>query len=323
MFPVFLMAEIPYNIPMKHILIFFSLLTFMGCSVKDIREGEASPEVRDVSPRARNNDNIRKRVLILPFINMSPYPSLNAEEIAESTLRRRLRSTGEIIVLNPSQIPHDLSKFIDKDNEYDLKKILPLARKIGAHGIVIGRIKELKTKKIGDSVGFFRKVQAEVSTLVDLRMISAKSSSNMVHEIRTAKIQDEVTRVAKYSYTDKELQDNPTLIEKVVTAAFSKMIRPIVLSLRKLNWEGRVALIRGERIFLNAGRISGLQVGDILQVTEGREEVFDPETGAYIGKIRGRLKGTVEVIAYFGKDGAVTNLHSGSGFEPNDIVEFY
>jgi len=305
------------------IVLLFFVFSFVNCSVRDIRDGASpSPEVRDVSQRARDNDNIRKRVLILPFLNMSPYPSLNAEEIAQKTLRRALLRTKEILVLDNGQIPHDLSKF-QKEDTYDIKKILPLARKIGAHGVIIGRIKELRTKKLGDSVGVFRKVEAEVTTLVDLQMISTKSASNMVFEARTAKIRDEVTRVAKYSYTDKELQDNPVLIERVVTAAFRKMIPPIVRALRKLNWEGRVALIRGERIFLNAGRLSGLQVGDILQVTEGKEEVYDPETGAYIGKIRGRLKGTVEVVSYFGKDGAMTNIHSGSGFEPNDIVEFY
>ena len=302
------------------------LLSFLGllasCAMNDIRKGETKPVVRDVSPDARQGDEIRKRVVVLPFLNLSPYSSPSAADIARTTLTRQLHRSGEVIVLSLAQLTEDVSKFQVEDG-YDLKQVLPLARKVGAHGVIIGRIKELRTKKVGDSVGVFRDVKAQVKTLVDLQMVSVKSASKMVHENRTATIEESVTRVAKYSFTDKELQDNPVLIQRVVMAAFDKMVPIIVRALRKLNWEGRVALVRGERIFLNAGRLSGIQVGDILRITEGREEVYDPETGSYIGKIRGRLKGTVEVVSYFGKDGAVSIIHSGSGFNQNDIVEFY
>ena len=101
------------------------------------------------------------------------------------------------------------------------------------------------------------------------------------------------------------------------------MVGSVVKALRKMSWTGRIALVRGEKLYLNAGRMSGLQVGDILRVTEAKEEVFDPETGGFLGTITGRMKGTVEVISYFGKDGAVPLIHSGSGFQENDIVEFY
>ena len=145
----------------------------------------------------------------------------------------------------------------------------------------------------------------------------------MVLDTRSATIEEEVTRVAESSYKDKELSDNPQLIRSVVRAAFSKMVTNLVLALRKMSWSGRIALVRGEKLYLNAGRLSGLQTGDILRVTEAKEEVFDPETGGFLGDITGRMKGTVEVISYFGKDGAVTIVHSGSGFQENDIVEFY
>ena len=194
---------------------------------------------------------------------------------------------------------------------------------MGAHGIIVGRIKQIRTRKIGDSVGVFRKVKAEVSALVDVEMFSAKSGSTMVKETRSAVIEEEVTRVAESSYKDKELRDNPQLIRSVVKAAFSKMVLNIVKALRKMSWSGRIALVRGEKLYLNAGRMSGLQVGDVLRVTEAKEEVFDPETGGFLGNITGRMKGTVEVISYFGKDGAVTIVHSGSGFSENDLVEFY
>lgn len=300
-------------------------LSLVRCSmIGDARKRRSAPQVRDLPNQARPTDDsaLRKRVVVLPFINLSPYASGSASRIAKDTLVRSLNGSGEILVLSANDLADDLSQY-QKDDSYDISRLLPMARKIGAHGIVVGRIKEIKTRKIGDSVGLFRKVKAEVKALVDVEMFSTKSGNSLVKETRSSTIEEEVTRVAKSSYRDKELQDNPQLIRSVVTAAFSKMTPSLVKSLRKMTWSGRVALVRGEKIYLNAGRLSGLQVGDILRVTEAKEEVFDPETGGYLGNIMGRMKGTIEIISYFGKDGAVTIVHSGSGFEENDIVEFY
>lgn len=284
----------------------------------------SAPEVKDLPFEARESDNdeLRRRVVVLPFLNLSPYASETAADIARDTLLFHLEKSNEVITLSADDLGVSLQSLQVNDG-YDITKIAPLAAKMGAHGIIVGRIKEIKTRKIGDSVGLFRKVRAEVKALVDIEMYSTKSAQLMIRETRSASIEEEVTRVAESSYKDKELQDNPQLIRSVIKAAFAKMVPPVVKALRKMSWSGRVALVRGEKLYLNAGRLSGLQVGDILRVTEAKEEVFDPETGRFIGNITGRMKGTVEVISYFGKDGAVTIVHSGSGFEENDLVEFY
>jgi hypothetical protein len=301
------------------------LLLLCQCALlQDANRRRSEPLVKDLPREARASDdnNLRRRVVVLPFLNLSPYVSESATDIARETLIESLSRTGEVIAVSLNDLEGDVSKFQVNDG-YDIAKILPLARKIGVHGIIVGRIKEIRTRKIGDSVGLIRKVKAEVKALVDVEMFSTKSGESMAKETRSSVIEEEVTRVAQSSYTDKELQDNPQLIRSVVTAAFSKMVMNIVQALRKLSWSGRIALVRGEKLYLNAGRLSGLQVGDILRVTESKEEVYDPETGAFLGDIMGRMKGTVEVISYFGKDGAVTIVHSGSGFLDNDIVEFY
>ena len=268
------------------------------------------------------SQGIKRRVIVLPFLNISPYPSDRASDIARTTLVNRLIRSGEVVPISLREIPEDVSKYQSEDH-YEIKKLLPMARKSGAHAILVGRIKELKTKKVGDSVGVVREVRAEVSVLVDLKMYSTKNGDVMLEESKMASIEEGVTRVARRSYTDKELQDNPVLIQSVVTAAFQKITPAILRVLGKLDWEGRIALVRGERVYLNAGRRSGIQIGDILKITEMKEEVYDPESGKFLGKIKGRTKGTVEVISYFGKDGSVTIVHSGSGFKENDIAEFY
>ena len=299
------------------------MVSLVQCSLFEDARKRRSPEVRDLPRQARDDGaNLRRRVVVLPFIDKSPYATGASVQAARDTVVRQLNLSGEVVVLSASDLEKPPQEYFDEDG-YEIEKIIPMARKIGAHAIVVGRIQEIKTRKIGDSVGLFRKIKAEVSALVDVEMYSTKSGNSIVKETRSATVEEEVTRVAKASYTDKELRDNPQLVRSVVKAAFAKMVKNIILALRKMSWTGRIALVRGEKIYLNAGRLSGLQVGDILQVAEAKEEIYDPETGGYLGNITGRMKGTIEVISYFGKDGSVTIVHSGSGFEQNDIVEFY
>jgi hypothetical protein len=119
------------------------------------------------------------------------------------------------------------------------------------------------------------------------------------------------------------LSEDPELIRAAIRKAFAGAIPGIIRAVEKLGWEGRVAMVSGERVFVNAGRLSGIQVGDVLKVTEEGDDVYDPETGRFIGTAPGRLKGTIEVVTYFGKDGAIAVIHSGSGFQENDRVELY
>ena len=102
-----------------------------------------------------------------------------------------------------------------------------------------------------------------------------------------------------------------------------KSVPRILKVASKLDWVGRVARIIGNKIYVNAGRGSGLQIGDVLKVLTEGEEVYDPETGAMIGVSKGEVKGTVEIIDYFGPDGSIGILHSGGSVIEGDFVQLY
>jgi hypothetical protein len=105
--------------------------------------------------------------------------------------------------------------------------------------------------------------------------------------------------------------------------AARKFIPKIIELGGKLDWVGRVAKIIGNKIYLNAGRESGINLGDILKVITEGEEIYDPETGAWIGVSRGETKGTIEIIDFFGPDGAIAILHSGGSVTEGDFIEIY
>ncbi len=281
-------------------------------------------EVKDVPFEARENREapLRKRVMVLPFINSGITRSEQASKVAREAFLKQLRKTDEFVIVANTDFPKDVSAFL-KANEYDLEAMGKIAAAMGIAAILEGRILEVRAKRVGDEVGIVRKIRARMNARVQVRMVNTRNGSIVLNETREAEVEEATTRLAERASSDRGLEDDPILVDSVVTRAFQATLPRIVNAVEKLSWEGRVALIKGERVYLNAGRLSGLQIGDILRISEEGEDVHDPETGSYIGRVPGRLKGTVEVVSYFGKDGAITVLHSGSGFRENDLVELY
>lgn len=301
------------------------VLILAGCTVlsgNQARRSNFVPE-KDVALRVRGvSDAPKKRVLILPFLDAKETRSADVAEQARRSVVQALNESGQFLVIANEDFPQDLGKFRNQQN-YNLTAISKVANSLGIAAVIEGTILDIKARRLSDQVGLFRKVKAMVEGKVRIRVMACKTGREILSDVRSAEVASETTQVGEYQASDRFLEEDPKLIHEVTQKAFRGTISQIGLSLDKLSWEGRIALVKGERIYLNAGRLSGLQVGDILKVMEEGEEVFDPETGALIGRVPGRMKGTLEIVSYFGKDGAVGIIHSGSGFQENDRVELY
>lgn len=308
---------------MKNIFL-LSLLVLTGCSLFGKKKEDAKVETVNVPYEARESDEgPRSRIIVLPFLDEK---NTRAQKVADESRRMvvsEMQRTRRFVVVSNQDFPHDPKKFLNDQGDYDLEEISKMASSLGVTAVVEGKILEIKAKKVGDQVGLIRKIRARIEATVRVRMHSARNGKELLNEVRTASIEDSTTRVAEYSYSDRFLEDDPNLVKLAVREAFMGLIRNMAMSVEKLQWEGRVAMVSGERIFVNAGRLSGLQIGDILKIAEEGEEVYDPETGKFIGHAPGRMKGTVELVSYFGKDGSIAVVHSGSGFKENDRVQLY
>ena len=322
-----IMKTLKFRTEFKALIASGLVLSLSACSLlsgSKNQSKEIQPEVRDVpyQARERNDQNPRKRVMVLPFIDQGTSRSDKAATFAREAFVRALRKSDDFVIVASSDFPKDISTYF-KNGEYDLEAMGKIGGSMGLAGIIEGRIVEVKAKRIGDEVGLVRQIRARLDATVQIRMVNTKNGNMMFNETRSAQVEESTTRVAERSFSDRYLEEDPKLIEAVIVKAFQSAIPKIVQSVEKLSWEGRVALVKGDRVYLNAGRLSGIQIGDILKVTEDGEDVYDPENGSLIGKVPGRLKGTVEVVSYFGKDGSIGIVHSGSGFRENDRLELY
>lgn len=308
----------------KYILIPLSFIV-LGCQLFiPQRATQSSPyQVKDVPFRARGSQGVRKRILVPPFLDENLNRADLTSLVARNAVVDQIIRTNSFVVVSNGDFPQDFSKYKTADNNYDLKKLSSLTNTMGIAAVIEGKILDIKVRRLGESVGVFRDLRAQVDAKVRIRMVSSSNGKVLLNKTNSATVEAKITRVLKDASTDKLIQDDPNLVKRAVAAAFLGTVRDLVLAVDKLSWEGRVAMVSGDRIYINAGRMSGLQIGDLLKVTEEGHEVYDPETGQYIGNAPGRMKGTLEIISYFGKDGAISVMHSGSGIKENDKVELY
>lgn len=270
----------------------------------------------------RSESGPRKRILVLPFLDEDPNRSPAFRERARQAFLMDLNRTGDVLAVDAMELKTNPSLSL-KNGEYDFKNLSKESLDLGVMVMLEGRIQDLQVKRSADSVGIIRKMTTTFEAKVRVRLAHARGGREIFNTIKTVTVEQDNVRVAESVQSDRFIRENPEVMQVIVKDAFLDFTPQILAALDKISWEGRIAAINGDRIYLNVGRQSGLQVGDLLRVAEDGDEVFDPESGRHLGRVPGRMKGTLEVISYFGNDGAISVIHSGAGFRENDRVELY
>lgn len=307
----------------KLLFLFLSVFVFNACQLMDRETTQKRKEIRDTNYQTRKEESgPKKRLAILPFIDPNPNRPATIKDKARSVFILDLNRSGDMIGVPTEDIKIDFAKFF-KNNEYDMKELVKQSQNSGVTAFMEGKILDIRVKRDADKVGVIRKLNTVFEAKIQARIVSIRGGREIFNTVKTVTLEEGNYRVAERVESDQFVMNNPELIEMIVKDAFLDFVPQIVAALDKVAWEGRIAAINGERLYLNVGRISGLQVGDLLKVTDEGEDVYDPESGNHIGRVPGRMKGTLEVISYFGTDGSVSVIHSGSGFRENDRVELY
>lgn len=308
---------------MKSFLVILIFVILGACAALDRSPPVSRREVKDVNYEARQGDSSpRKRLMVLPFLDASEARPQELRDRARTAFISELNLSREVVALDSKELNLDLAKL--KDNgQYKLNEIAKAAQALGVGAVLEGKVVDIRIKRKADNVGVVRNLSTVFEVVAQVRVVTGRTGREVFNTVKTVTVEEHNVRVAERVEADKFLANNPHMIEAIVKDAFLDFTPQVLASLQKVTWEGRIAAINGDRIYLNVGRVSGLQVGDLLKVTEDGDDVYDPESGTHIGRVPGRLKGTLEVISYFGNDGAISVIHSGAGFKENDRVEIY
>lgn len=109
-------------------------------------------------------------------------------------------------------------------------------------------------------------------------------------------------------------------LDFAVRDAITQAVDFIIIELQSVPWEGRIAMVKGNDIYINCGRTTGIFLGDQFSVYKPGEAIVDPETGLILGSEKA-LIGRIEVVKVEEKFSKAVPM-SGAGFDRNDILKY-
>lgn len=246
---------------------------------------------------------MKRRVIVLPVTDKTNYKDEQLGELATKRLISRLENSGTIICVDP--------------NSVNLKGTLTDRQNL---------------KALNETYG----IQAVLNgTLADVFTSTSKIEGKDDHETSFA-----VSKITIDLYntdtgiTMKQLSGrNPVFLsrEKGDLSSEKAKIKAVDLSIEiiaddllkgilSLDWHARIASIEKDKIYINAGRLSGLEKGGAIEVYSPGEEIIDPKTNMPLGKTKGNYKGDLEVVELFGVDASWARIKKGSNFSVTDLV---
>ncbi len=263
----------------------------------------------------------KKKLAVLAFWNDTPVSDETIGAYTADELKRALVQTRKILLPDDKSIMTVTKDFVEGDR-VQVTQLIREGKRLGVNSIVVGRISKITFRQEKEEVGLLREAQSLASVEVEMKVFDV-GSGREVHSARKVGVAQNTEHVLFGSDASNSKEIRAEIERTAVRDAIGKLVPDVLLSLDKMDWQGRVAKILGNKVYINAGKASGLLAGDILKVMSPGEEIADPVTRAYLGRSEGFLKGTLEVTEFIGTDSSMTLIHTGGNFQEGDVVRLY
>ncbi len=268
-----------------------------------IQPSLSSPAVGDqfaiVSPRALS-PGLKKKVVITHFDDRI----LQADEtfgdwIAEKLIKEVDRRSPKVLFVDYQMVKEFLESRGISLADLETPNVLRLLNEVfGVHALVVGHLTgpyTFVTKGERDREG-----SASAIIKVEMQLVDTLTGRNLKKLEASNPV---LATKARGSFSEEKAR------VKAIDVTLLNLVGPLSRELDGLDWFCRIAKIDGDEVYLNAGKVSGIKAGDIL-------EVFRPGKPGE----RGELIGKIQISTYFGIDASMGNLIQGKRPEGDDIL---
>jgi hypothetical protein len=250
---------------------------------------------------------LRYKVVIAEFQDNSKKNKLGLGALVTQQLSKQLEGSGAVVIVDKDLVKKSIGagEGLSLTTPASLWKLRTL---LGVQGLVIGTIQDAlvgtgKQEKTEESMALTRLSVR----LLDTETGNVIKSVNGENPIFTSRAVGELSH-------DKAMLN-------AIDFALQGVTDGIMRGLAGLEWSTSVASVEGDKLYLNAGKFSGLKLDDVLEICYPGREVKNPVTGVSLGRLPGQLKGTVKVSQFFGFDAAEAKIVTGRNFATGDVVK--
>ena len=253
----------------------------------------------------------RKKVAILDFENNTTYKEEKIGEAVAKKLSDKLEATQRVVTLDKTVVSEMLKCEGFKFEKLSDPAVMKRAHhSLGIQAFALGTVTDVSLLSSKASETSDEEV-AFATSKVEIRLIDA-STGNLLKTF--------IGRSPIFGTKESGEYSRGKAVLKAIDFSLDDVLDGFLRQLDLLDWTTSIARIDGENIYLNAGKLSGIRIGDTLEVFEPGKEIFHPNTNLSLGWTTGKLKGAVRITDLFGVDAAIAKSVQGSGFRSDDVV---
>jgi curli biogenesis system outer membrane secretion channel CsgG len=313
------------------IVAFFLLLTaafVASCSPTMSGAVKDDTTLTDTSKQLKTGSDVgsykgpKLRVGVVNFQNKTASKVLGIGESAADILGTILQKTERFIVI-PQQ---DMDSILAQQRQGATGAVNPdtaakMGQILGLNAIVTGSITAYSETEEGYDYLVSKGKKQIARVTVDYRIVDTTTGVQLLADSGAGIYEKKAGSVlgmgTKAAY-DTDLRDGA--LRDALTKAMVNMMK----QLESQPWKGKIAKVAGNKLYINAGKKTGLQVGDKLDVYRVGEDIIDPDTHVKLGASEDRVGQAIIQQNDLGDkaDMSVALTTSGVGFKQGDVVKF-
>ncbi len=254
----------------------------------------------------------KKKIVILDFENNTTYQEEKIGEAATKALTDKLEATQRVVTVDRNVVSDSLKREgLAFENLTDPSVIKHAHQSLGIQAFALGKVMDVsllssKTSETSEEEVTF------ATAKVEIRLVDA-STGNLLKTF--------IGRSPIFGTKETGEYSRSKAVLKAINFSLDEISEGLLRQLDFFDWTTTIAKIEGDNLYINAGKLSGLRIGDTLEVYEPGREIIHPKTNLSLGWTTGQLKGVVKINDLFGVDASVGKVVQGQGFAQNDVVK--
>lgn len=244
-------------------------------------------------------------MLVTALVKTGKYQVIERQEIEKLMQEQKLGMSGVVTQQSAAQV----------------------GKMLGVELAIFGAVTEFgyteqggktRLKKKGFGIGF-KSTKATVA--VDVRFVNTTTGEILMAEnVRKDESKKGLSLDTRQFSFDNRHKFDESIVGKATRKAIDAIVEFVNQSAPNIPWQAKV-IKGGGTIYINAGSVAGVNVGDEFVVYRPGEALIDPDTGLSLGATETKV-GTIKVINNGIGNGKASQCVavSGSGFTRNDLV---
>jgi hypothetical protein len=258
-------------------------------------------EVLIASPSKPASPGLKKKVVIPYFDDRTTGgEEVFGDWVAEKLMKEVNRRTLQILFADYQMVKEFLGKKGTDLKDLETPKALQYLNEVfGIQALVVGQLSgpyvftTKTTKDQEETTSAIIKIDMKLVNTFSGKTLKNLSASNPIMATKE-----------KGSFSEEKAK------VKAIDLTIADLARSLARELDGIDWFCRIAKVEGEEVYINAGKLTGLKVGDVM-------EVFRPSGSGE----RGEVKGKIRISAFFGIDASMGRLIQGKNPDVNDILK--